>query len=391
MHRRRLARLAGPALLAAVALALTAPPAATAAASSTTISSTGATISGTLRQQGSRRLAGMRVEADPIGATACTSGSGCASTYTGAHGGYTLSGLADGTYDIDVLDGSTTTTVTEVTIDSTTETVTQTLTLGPAEVPTGTRAHHAARDLRWLNLERARDHLPADVTQNPRWSQECAAHDDYEAASGVLATSEDPTEADASAGGAWAGLNSDLAEASWTRAATPWENAPIHLLALLAPSLRVTGIDDSGSFQCALTFPGMVRRWHRTDAITTVPATGARNVATSELARESPFTPVQFVGLSASRTTGRELFVYLNRSGQIGQAPVRITAASLSRAGHPVTVRWVDSSTRTVGAYLAGAILIPVDPLRRGTTYRARVSVRDGSQTLTHAWSFTTR
>jgi hypothetical protein len=257
-------------------------------------------------------------------------------------------------------------------------------------VPDATVARHAWRDLGWLRAERARDGVPPRIVLNPRWSQECAAHDGYEAAGGVLQSSEDPTAPGASVGGAWAGLNSDLAESRWTRGQTPWEQAPIHLLALLAPSLSVTGIDDSGTLQCAVTFPGMLRHWSRPDAVTTVPAPGATGVPPSELARESPFTPVQFAGLPASRRTGRELFVYLNRTGALGQSPVRITHASLRAPRGRTAVRWVDSATRVVGPYLAGGILIPPRPLRPHTTYRASVTVQDGAATLTRVWRFTT-
>jgi hypothetical protein len=165
----------------------------------------------------------------------------------------------------------------------------------------------------------------------------------------------------------------------------------VHLLALLAPSLSVTGIDDTGSLQCAITFPGMLRAPARTDTVTTVPDSGADNVPTSETARESPFTPVQFAGLPTDRPTGRELFVYLNRADVTGQSPVTIVRASLRRGGQPVPVRWVDTTTRTLGQYLAGGIVIPVDPLRSQTTYRATVAVRDGARTLTRSWSFSTR
>jgi hypothetical protein len=114
-------------------------------------------------------------------------------------------------------------------------------------------------------------------------------------------------------------------------------------------------------------------------------------VPASETARESPFTPVQFAGLPANRPTGRELFVYLNRAGVTGQAPVTIVRATLSDDGEAVPVRWVDTTTRTLGPYLAGGIVIPIDPLKAATTYRATVAVRDGARTLTRGWSFTTR
>jgi hypothetical protein len=377
------------ALAAAVLTGLLVPAGVSASHAATSTTST--TVSGTLTQRLGERLPGMRIEAEPLGSSRCTAGSGCVSTYSGPRGDYRLPGLSTGTYQLAVLDGAAFVDVRLLTITRPQANVTVGLSLGPASVPAATAARDARRDLRRLNAERARDRVGSRIVLNPRWSQECAAHDDYEAANSVLQAAENPTAADASAGGAWAGLNGDLAEGRWTAARSPWENAPIHLLALLAPSLAVTGIDDSGTLQCAITFPGMLRRWTAPDTITTVPAPGARNVDPTELARESPFTPVQFVGLPASRTTGRELLVYLNRTGEIGQAPVRITSATLTRAGHPVTVRWVDAGTPTLGLYLAGAIVIPLAPLRPDTTYRAAVAGRDGARTLTSRWSFTTR
>ena len=352
-----------------------------------------ATVSGTVTQTGGARLPGMLVRARVAGTNpaSCTAAAGCVISYSGATGTYSLAGLAPGVYELSVLDGARTVDLRRITVRAGTTTLTVPLTLGPPSVPAGTATRHARRDLAWLRAERARDGLPSAVTLNPRWSLECAAHDDYEAAAGVLTPAEDPTASGASTGGAWAGLNSDLAEGRWTAAATPWEQAPVHLLALLAPSLSVTGIDDSGTLQCAITFPGMLRRWTRPDTVTTVPAPGATRVARSELARESPFTPVQFVGLAASRRTGRELFVYLNRHGELGQAPVRIIHASLRSHGRAVAVRWVDASTRTLGPYLAGGILIPLRPLAPRAEYRASVTVRDGARTLTRVWRFSTR
>jgi hypothetical protein len=126
------------------------------------------------------------------------------------------------------------------------------------------------------------------------------------------------------------------------------------------------------------------------ETVTTYPADGARGVPPREVAREAPFVPGQFVGLPAGRATGRELFVYLNASGQIGQAQVKVVRASLSQGRHTVDVRWVDNTTRTVGRYLTGAILIPVKPLRGRARYQATVAVQDRAGTLTHSWSFTT-
>lgn len=392
-RRTRALRRVAPALAAVLALpaAITASrPASAEAMAPTTVT---ATVSGTVTQSNGARLPGMRVQAQVVGTApaSCTAAAGCFTTYTGRQGTYTLSGLTPGTYELSVLDGARSVDVRQVTVPIATTALSTPLTLGPAAVPAGTVARHAQRDLAWLRTERARDGLPAAVALNSRWSQECAAHDAYEAAGGVLQSAEDPTAADASPGGAWAGLNSDLAEADWSSGHSPWEQAPIHLLALLAPSLTVTGIDDTGTLQCAVTFPGMLRSWSGPDAVTTVPARSATDVVPAELAREAPFTPVQFVGLPTSRRTGRELFVYLNRTGRIGQAPVQILHASLRAGARTAAVRWIDSTTRTVGPYLAGGILIPLHPLAPRTRYRASVTVQDGARTLTHGWWFTTR
>ena len=381
-----LAAALGPASAQAAPAPSHATPAGTASGAAA-----GATVSGIVSAAGDRHgLVGMPVRAVAPGS--CPAGQTCgAETVSGAGGAYALTGLAPGVYTLDVVDGSTAVAAATVTITDPAQSTTVDLRLGPPAVPAGTVARNARRDLAWLNAERVRDGSPGGVLLNPRWSAECAGHDAYERANHVLDPTEDPTALGASAGGAWAGLNSALAEDRWTRQATPWENAPIHLLALLAPSLSVTGIDDESGLQCAVTSPGMVRAPGRTDTLRTYPAPGAKGIPDAELARESPFVPGQFAGLAADRTTGRELFVYLNRAGQTGQAAVDITRATLTRAGHPVAVRWVDNATRTIGPYLAGGIVIPVDPLRPATTYRATVAVRGGTRTLTRSWSFTTR
>ena len=379
---------AGLIALVMCALGLTTPAGAWAHGAVSMAATSTESVSGTLRDAAGRPLAGMRIEAVPAGSDGCAVG--CVSTDTTPGGAFTLPGLTDGSFTIDVVDGLATVTLRPLTVTSTAIPGPLTLTLGPASVPAATSAIHARQALAWLNAERRRAGVPAGVVLNPRWSLECAAHDRYEQLNATLAAGEDPTAAGYSAGGAWAGLSSDLAQGNWTAAASPWRDAPVSLLALLAPSLSVTGIDDSAARQCAVSFPGMLRPPPPHDTIHTVPAAGARGVPTSEIARESPYTPVHFIGLPATARTGPELFVYLNRTGEVGQAPVTVTAATLRDAGHAVPVRWVDTTTRTLGPDLAGAILIPLSALTPGTRYRASVSISDGPTTVTRTWSFTT-
>jgi hypothetical protein len=349
-----------------------------------------ATITGAVTGAHGGPLVGTPITLSAPGGDDCSTSPACGTDTTSGHGGrYTVS-VPPGTYTVQTVDAGQPSAAQTV-VAQAGAVIHAPIGLPAPPVPAGTKSHRSARDLRRLNAERAADGLPAGLTLAPRWAAECAAHDDYERANGVLTSAENPDSPGASVGGAWAGLNSDLAEGRWTQTANPWENAPIHLLALLAPSLSVVGIDDSDGYQCAPTYPGLVRAPTSTDRISTYPADGAKQVVPSERARESPFVPGQFVGIPSGRTAGRELFVYLNLAHQTGQAPLQVLSAKLTAHGRPVALRWVDSQTATVGRYLPGAILIPVKPLRPRTRYTASVSVQDRSATLSHRWSFTTR
>ena len=348
------------------------------------------TITGAVTGAHGGRLAGMPVILSSPEGDGCSTAPACGTdTSSGQDGRYTVY-VPAGTYVLQASDAGQPTTGRTV-VAPAGAVIRASIALPATPVRVGTLAHQSARDLRRLNAERAANRLPADLTLAPRWSAECAAHDNYERINGVLTSTENPESPGASVGGAWAGLNSDLAQGRWLRTANPWENAPIHLLALLAPSLSVVGIDDSIGYQCVTTYPGLVRAPTNVDRISTYPADGAKHVAPSEHARESPFVPGQFVGIPSDRTAGRELFVYLNLAHQTGQAPVQVLSAQLATRGHPVALRWVDSQTPTVGRYLPGAILIPVKPLLPRTRYTAAVSVQDRSAALTRRWSFTTR
>ena len=348
------------------------------------------TITGAVTGPHGRPLPGMPVSLSSADGDQCATAPACGtSTHSGPDGRYRVY-VPAGTYVLQTSDAGRPTAGRAV-VAPAGAVIRTSISLPAPPVPASTAAHQSSRDLRRLNAERAADGLPADLTTTPRWSAECAAHDNYERRNDVLTSTENPESPGASVGGAWAGLNSDLAQGRWTRTANPWENAPIHLLALLAPSLSVVGIDDYNGYQCVTTYPGLVRAPTRTDRISTYPADGAQHVEPSERARESPFVPGQFVGIPSGRTAGRELFVYLNLAHQTGQAPVQVLSAQLAARRHPVALRWVDSQTPTVGRYLPGAILIPVRPLRARSRYTATVSVRDRSATLTRRWSFTTR
>lgn len=347
------------------------------------------TVVGVVSQPGGSPMYGTEVGLVPAG-TSCPAGYICGPEgASGPNGRYTIGEVAPGSYEVQAQDAGQS--LSEGTVNVAaggTETVN--IALPQAPVPAGTTAENAARDLRYLNAERAAAGLPAGIALNARWSTECAAHDNYDRYNHILEHAENPSLRGASTGGAWAGLNSILAEYVWPRSYSPWWTAPIHLIQLFTPSLSVVGIDDSHGYQCTTTWPGMLRAPVKQTTIYTYPGNGTRGVPPSENAEESPFVPGSFVGIPLGRTAGREMFVYLNVAGETGQAQVKILKATLMRGHRKVSVRWVDNSTHEIGPYLSGGIIIPVKPLRGNTTYHATVAVQDGSGSLSHRWSFKT-
>ncbi len=126
------------------------------------------------------------------------------------------------------------------------------------------------------NAERAADGLPAGLTLAPRWSAECAAHDDYERVNGVLTSTENPESPGASVGGAWAGLNSDLAEGRWTPHGQPvGERADPPARAAGAQPVRSSGSTTATAISASPPIRGSCVRPPTTDRISTYPADGA--------------------------------------------------------------------------------------------------------------------
>jgi hypothetical protein len=247
-------------------------------------------------------------------------------------------------------------------------------------------------DLALLNQERAAWGLPAGITENPTWSADCALHDEYERLNGgTLTHVEIPGNPGYTAGGAYAGQNSILSEGSaWTAFNNPFETAPIHLDQLFTPSLAQVGIDDSAGYVCVTTFPGLDGPTPAAETVTTYPGNGTTGFITSEDADESPFVPGTFVGIPLGTTAGREIFVYLDEPGEPGPAPVSIEAASLTSPSGPLAIQSVDNNTPTLGPYLTGGIIIPVQPLPQGVTIDASVTVAGAAGPVTHQWSFMT-
>ena len=254
--------------------------------------------------------------------------------------------------------------------------------------PASASATTAADAIAHLNAQRAAHGLPADVVENPRWSEGCRLHNVYRAANGTGADphDEDPGLPHYTDLGREAARSSVLASGGWPAdGSNPWEYAPIHLMQLLAPDLAVTGWADG----CMWTFPGYTRPAPEQPHLLSYPGDGA-SIYPEETADEWPFTPGEFVGLGRA-TTGPHLYVFAP-----GTMRSRITAATLTGPDGPVEVRTVDNHTSgaqgELGPYLpSGGIVIPVAPLRAGAEYSASATVvADDRPALTRRWTFTT-
>jgi hypothetical protein len=267
----------------------------------------------------------------------------------------------------------------------------------PLQLPRAISASNSERDIAYLNTERARWGLPADLTLNPRWSQACAAHDAYLAANHLFEHAENSGLPGASPGGAWAGTHSILAGGGgWLAEGNPWENAPIHLDQLYTPDLAVVGIDESRGDACTTTWPGIGLPRQPAGTVITYPGDGASGLPPSERAAESPFVPGKFVGIPETAVAGRELFVYEER-GECSffacsfSAP-EIESATLTGPSGPVELRWVAGNTPEIGSLLSGAILLPLKPLAANATYIADVTLApyEALPAEQHRWTFQT-
>lgn len=242
-----------------------------------------------------------------------------------------------------------------------------------------------------LNEQRQSNGLPAGIVERPGWSQACAKHDAYEQATGEFGHSENPSSPFYSEEGDWAARNSVLAWGALNWAdGNPWEDAPIHLVQMLAPALAEMGADESHDHSCATTWPGYSRPAPESLTAYSYPGDGVNGVIPGERAEESPFVPGDFVGLPAGSETGRYLLAYL--AGAEVEYLARVSTASLNGPDGPVELKVVDSTDPNVGSYMPhpSAFLIPAQPLQSNAHYEAVVVWEGEAPLIEQRFGFTT-
>jgi hypothetical protein len=125
--------------------------------------------------------------------------------------------------------------------------------------PAGAAAISGPEIVQRLSQQREANGIPGGLIERPDWSADCAKHNYYGAQTGELRHSEDPSSPYYSPEGNWAAESSVLASgASWTQG-NPWEQAPIHLIQMLAPQLSELGAAENDNHNCATTFVGYHR------------------------------------------------------------------------------------------------------------------------------------
>jgi hypothetical protein len=259
-------------------------------------------------------------------------------------------------------------------------------------VPVGAAAIGGPEIVQRLSRQREANGIPGGLVERPDWSAACAKHNYYGAQTGELEHSEDPSSPYYSAEGNWAAENSVLASGSSWSQGNPWEEAPIHLIQLLAPQLSELGAAENDNHDCATTWPGYQRPGPAGLTAYSYPGNGASGVVPTERAFESPSVPGDQVGLPQGTATGRYLLAYLAGLDP-SDAPDVTATGTLSDSGGPIELRVVDSTNEEIGGYMPqpSAFLIPAQPLKPQTAYQADVRwSMEGAELFDQRFSFTT-
>jgi hypothetical protein len=237
------------------------------------------------------------------------------------------------------------------------------------------RAAGSGQIIKLLNAERAANGIPAGIVENPVWSVACQLHNAYEHRYGTLSHEETEGKPGYSSAGNLIAQTSVLAQGIYwgppSHTGDPYDNAPFHLFDLLNPRLASTGAADSEGFGCVEIELGTGRAAPASVKAYSFPGNHRRGVAVSQRAEEMPESPAQAVGLGKG-TTGPNLFVYFDGPWSNGSR-ANLSSATLRSSKGSVPLRFLDNSSSNL-LPPTGAILVPVSPLKPGTTYT--VSVR---------------
>jgi hypothetical protein len=244
-----------------------------------------------------------------------------------------------------------------------------------------------------LNAQRVANGIPGGITLNAAGTLGCEHHIRYEELNGITWTHQEiPGKPGYTKDGMLAGIGGDQSYTSGWEYGNPFENLPLHMATLMAPSLGQIGTFERGRRVCMDITVGGGRQF-AADKLFTYPGPGRTGVVTSQTVHgEWPASPGDVVGLPQGRTTGPTIYVFSVGPWQFAGA-FHLTTAKLRGPRGPVAIRVVDPVQHPkIRPYVAPGVffLIPVAPLAAHTRYTATVTVAGQGDTQSKTWSFTT-
>lgn len=247
-----------------------------------------------------------------------------------------------------------------------------------------------------LNHQRVANGIPGGITLNAAWTTGCTHHIRYDELNGITWTH---IEAQGKPGftkdGQLSGLEGDQSYTYGWEDGNPFENLPLHLANLLAPTLQTVGAYESGRRVCIqIEGVGGIARQFTTNQVFTYPGPGRTGVVTSQTVHnEEPASPGDVVGLPQGRTTGPTIYVFAAGPWLL-TGTMSISDAKVTGPHGAVAIRVVDPAQHPkIKYYVSNGVffLIPVTPLAAHTTYTATVTLHAADGTVqTHAWHFST-
>lgn len=244
-----------------------------------------------------------------------------------------------------------------------------------------------------LNAECVANGIPGGVTLSTVGTVGCRHHIRYEERNGITWThQETPGRPGFTQDGMLAGVGGDQSYTIGWEHGNPFENLPLYMATLMAPTLDEVGPYEVGRRVCMDIALGSERLFAK-DELFTFPGNGRTNVPPSQTVHgESPASPGEVVGLPQGETTGPTIYVFSVGPWQFA-GRFRLPVAKLVGPAGPVAIRVVDPALHPkITPYVAPGVffLIPVSPLRAGARYTVTVTVAGQGDTLRKTWRFTT-
>jgi hypothetical protein len=229
----------------------------------------------------------------------------------------------------------------------------------------------------FLNQQRAANGIPGDLLNDPGWADGCAKHNLYSSKTGDWGHSEDPSSPYHTPDGAAAAAAAVIAMGGGYTSAgkNPWEWAPIHLYAMLAPTNARAGYDASYGYACMRVY-GEERPAPASPQLYSYPGPGTTGIYPAEEAHEWPYTPQQLVGIPEGAITGTNILLF-----SAGTRGLEVESFTLRGPDGAVAARMVDATTKNeVGDgswFRGGGVIVPEQPLAEHTAYTVSVKWRN--------------